>query len=74
MVRELHADNLVYTYTNADPNDPLADLYDVDDGRQFDILTLDLLTFCPHIESTVITLGDWYHTLARLGNRFPYVS
>lgn len=24
-------------------------------------------------ETTVITLSDWYHTLARLGARFPYV-
>lgn len=26
------------------------------------------------IESTVITLEDWYHTAARLGPRFPFVG
>ncbi len=43
-----------------DPEDPHADLYDVDDGKR-DIL----LTFfhCSYVEteSTIITLSDWYH-------------
>ena len=45
-----------------DPNDPQADLYDVDDGEIYDdfeyvVNQLNLLIS----ESTVITLSDWYH-------------
>ncbi|KAI0078085.1 laccase A [Panus rudis PR-1116 ss-1] len=42
-----YCDGLRGAFVVYDPNDPHADLYDVDD------------------DSTVITLADWYHTLAR---------
>ena len=54
-----------------DPNDPHADLYDVDDGERslhFDVLRSQADHWA---ESTVITLSDWYHTAAKLGPAFP---
>ena len=45
-----------------DPDDPQADLYDVDDGeidRGFEYVVDQLNLFVS--ESTVITLSDWYH-------------
>ena len=59
-----------------DPQDPHASLYDVDDGESMFILGVPFLslTITSHAESTVITLADWYHTLARQGPKFPYVG
>ena len=45
-----------------DPNDPLASLYDVDDGESLHWI-IDLYTETA-LETTVITLADWYHNVA----------
>lgn len=52
-----------------DPADPHASLYDVDDGEPTYIDTIS--SSHSLIDSTVITLADWYHTLARVGPKFP---
>lgn len=57
-----------------DPNDPNASLYDVDDGKSLLDCFRTWSTVHLHLESTVITLADWYHTLARQGAKFPYVT
>lgn len=55
-----------------DPFDPLGWLYDVDDGRILLALPLQSYAYrATTVNSTVITLADWYHFAARLGPRFP---
>ncbi|KAL7283147.1 LOW QUALITY PROTEIN: hypothetical protein ACG7TL_002573 [Trametes sanguinea] len=51
-----------------DPNDPHADLYDVDNG---DAIYGRLHTDCVMADDTVITLADWYHAAAKVGPKFP---
>ncbi|KAJ7318522.1 laccase [Mycena albidolilacea] len=46
-----YCDGLRGAFVVYDPNDPLASLYDVDDGKY----------------STIITLAEWYHVLAPAG-------
>ncbi|KAJ7136874.1 laccase [Mycena epipterygia] len=46
-----YCDGLRGAFVIYDPDDPLADLYDVDDGKT----------------STIITLAEWYHVLAPAG-------
>jgi iron transport multicopper oxidase len=58
-----------------DPNDPHASLYDVDDGTSylfilFFSINIDLN---PLIDSTVITLADWYHYLSTEAPAVPSV-
>lgn len=57
-----------------DPNDPHADLYDVDDGLP-SILLRERCTelFYGTLDTTVITLGDWYHYLSKDAPPAPYV-
>lgn len=48
-----------------DPEDPQADLYDVDDGALDLSLVSALDTNLLYVlESTIITLFDWYHNVA----------
>ena len=57
-----------------DPSDPNLDLYDVDDGMLSPYVIDWTQSLKRHTESTVITLSDWYHTLATQGAKFPYVK
>ena len=53
-----------------DPEDPLKHLYDVDDGMSSSKFTR-VQCIDGHIDSTIITLADWYHDLApEAQNRF----
>ena len=54
-----------------DPDDPYLDLYDVDDGTPRSVRSSPYLAHSDLVETTVITLMDWYHTAAALGARFP---
>ena len=56
-----------------DPDDPYLSMYDVDDGEVLDQESMGC-GLIAGLDTTVITLADWYHTAARLGARFPYVS
>jgi iron transport multicopper oxidase len=54
-----------------DPEDPHADLYDVDDGMLYLLVLLDYQLITSLTESTVITLSDWYHTPAPAAGVLP---
>ena len=56
-----------------DPDDPYLSMYDVDDGEVLDQESMGC-GLIAGLDTTVIALADWYHTAARLGARFPYVS
>ncbi|ETW84966.1 laccase [Heterobasidion irregulare TC 32-1] len=58
-----------------DPKDPHADLYDVDDGLP-SILLRERFTelFYGTLDTTVITLGDWYHYLSKDAPPAPQAS
>lgn len=45
-----------------DPQDPMKDLYDVDDGQE--ITSLWDLALTGITENTVITVADWYHNVS----------
>ncbi len=46
-----------------DPADPFQALYDIDDGKR--LIYIYVFDSRLRLESTVITLSDWYHTSAR---------
>lgn len=45
-----------------DPDDPYLDLYDVDDGEHTS-LRQERIVLTRFIETTIITLADWYFLL-----------
>ena len=47
-----------------DPEDPLKQYYDIDDGMIFRCVVTHPSDDSGKIESTVITLADWYHRAA----------
>jgi iron transport multicopper oxidase len=70
-----YCDGLRGAFAVYDPNDPLAHLYDVDDGKHTCTL-LAILVLKPEfsLESTVITLADWYHDQAPDAQRVFFES
>ena len=54
-----------------DPDDPHASLYDVDDSGCYLSYVERVILISIFTDTTVISLMDWYHTAAALGDRFP---
>ena len=68
-----YCDGLRGPFVVYDPQDPHASLYDVDDGKFVSMAMKTKSDIFP-LDSTVITLSDWYHVAAKLGPRFPSVE
>ena len=56
------------TYRTIDPQDPLASLYDVDDGERVYQVYKQLESADDFIESTVVTFSDWNHKISPLAH------
>lgn len=68
-----YCDGLRGPFVIYDPNDPHRSLYDVDDGEIRTLFSTGS-TNSFLVESTVITLADWYHYVSAQAPLAPWVD